>query len=439
MSDTPLICLVEDDPIMGESLRHRLELEGFAHDWHRSARSALACIGQKRYAVVVSDIRLPDLGGDEMYGQLQASGRPLPPFVFITGYGSIDRAVQLLKMGAADYITKPFDIEQLVEKVRALAWPRRGAAAGASLGVSLAMRRIEELLPRLARHASTLLLTGESGVGKERVAVEFDRLARDSERCPFVAVNCGAVTESLFEAELFGHEKGAFTGATRAKKGYFEQADCGTLFLDEIGEMPLAMQVKLLRAIQDRRVTRVGAESAVDVELRLVCATNRDLRKLVEQGQFREDLYYRINVIQLHIPALRERREDIPTLAGAMLDELAARHGRRRVLSARAEQALLDYPWPGNVRELRHCIERACIVSTHDVLEPEDFFEEGVVATIGRSAAGTLSGYLQECERNYIRHALLEHGWQIQQTAERLGISRKSLWEKMRKLDIREA
>ncbi|MDH3319172.1 MAG: sigma-54 dependent transcriptional regulator [Betaproteobacteria bacterium] len=440
MNDAPLVCLVEDDPIMGESLRHRLELEGFRYDWHTCAQDALACIGQKPYAVVVSDIRLPDLGGDELFGRLLESGRPLPPFIFITGFGSVDRAVQLLKMGAADYITKPFDIEQLVEKVRALARPQpaAGSGNGAGLGVSQAMRRIEEILPRLAKRATTLLITGESGVGKERVAVEFNRLARESERCPFIAVNCGAITESLFEAELFGHEKGAFTGATRTKKGFFEQAHCGTLFLDEVGELPLSMQVKLLRAIQERRVTRVGGETSIAVELRLVCATNRDLKKLVEEGRFREDLYYRVNVIQLHIPALRERKEDILSLARVLLDEVSAQHGgTRRVLSGRAEQALLDYPWPGNVRELRHCIERACIVCANDVLEPEDFFEGGSAALSVGNASGNLSSYLQECERGYITRALIDHGWQIQQTAESLRISRKSLWEKMKKLEIR--
>jgi DNA-binding NtrC family response regulator len=442
VTQKPLLCLVEDDPIMGESLCDRFELEGFRHDWHRTAADALASIGSKPYAAVISDIRLPDLSGDTMFGRLLARRSTLPPFIFITGFGSIDRAVHLLKMGAADYITKPFDIEQLIEKVRALARPRPDPVPGdnPALGVSQAMRRIEEILPRLAKHAGTLLLTGESGVGKERVALEFDRLARERERCPFVAVNCGAITESLFEAELFGHEKGAFTGATRTKKGLFEQAHCGTLFLDEIGEMPLAMQVKLLRAIQERRVVRVGGEASIAVELRLVCATNRDLKKLVEEGRFREDLYYRINVIQLRIPALRERKEDIPWLARTILDEICARHGSaRRALSARAEQALLDYPWPGNVRELRHCIERACIVSPSDVLEPEAFFEEGSTALAAKIDSGSLNGYLQDCERSYIRRVLLEHDWQILQTAESLGISRKSLWEKMKKLDIRAA
>ena len=437
MSSTPLVCLVEDDAIMGESLCDRLQLEGFGYEWHRSASSAAEAIGRKPYAVVISDVRLPDFSGDELYSRLREAHRALPPFIFVTGFGSIDRAVELLKRGGADYITKPFDIENLIEKVRALTAPAVATDVQTALGVSQPMRRIEQMLPRLAKHARTLLITGESGVGKERVALEFHRLARDSESCPFVAVNCGAITESLFEAELFGHEKGAFTGATRLKKGLFEQAHCGTLFLDEIGEMPLAMQVKLLRAIQFRRITRVGGEHPVEVELRLLCATNRDLKKLVEEGRFREDLYYRINVVQIRIPPLRERREDILCLARAMLDELSGQQGGpRRLLSPRAERALLEYPWPGNVRELRHCIERACIVSPSEVLEPADFFDDASSALTPEQEAASLGSYLEDCERSYIERALAANEGRIGQSATMLGISRKNLWEKMKKLGI---
>jgi DNA-binding NtrC family response regulator len=440
--DAPLLCLVEDDPIMGESLCVRFELEGFGFDWHRRAGEALAAIGRRPYAVVISDIRLPDLGGDEMFIRLKERYPLLPPFVFLTAFGAIDRAVQLLKSGAADYITKPFDLEELVEKVRSLARlsapPHAGVAP--ALGVSQAMRRIEEMLPRLAKHAGTVLFTGESGVGKEYVAKALDRLARESEKCPFVAVNCGAITETLFEAELFGHEKGAFTGATRARKGFFEQAHCGTLFLDEISELPLPMQVKLLRAIQERRIVRVGGDTAIDVSLRLFCATNRDLKEMVEHGLFREDLFYRINVIQIRIPPLRERKEDILWFARNFLDEFAAQHGgERRMLRPETEQALIDYAWPGNIRELKHCVERVCILSPESLLGAEAFFGGATGASPPPGAAGTLSGYLQERERDFIVQALTLHGWHIARTAEHLGISRKNLWEKMKKLAIQEA
>jgi DNA-binding NtrC family response regulator len=442
MKADAMICLVEDDPIMGESLCHRFELEGLRFDWFQSAGEAMERIGRVPYAVVVSDIRLPDLDGGEMFAQLRRRHAALPPFIFITGYGSIDRAVQLVKLGAADYITKPFDLENLIEKIEDLArdFAPQAVAEAARLGMSQSMRRIEEMLPRIARHASTILLTGESGVGKERVAQELHRLARDDERCPFVAVNCGAISENLVEAELFGHEKGAFTGAIRTKKGYFEQAHCGTLFLDEIGEMPLAMQVKLLRAIQERRIVRVGGETPIALTLRVICASNRDLKEMVAHGQFREDLFYRINVIQLKIPPLRERKEDIPWLARRFLDEFAAREGgAQRTLSARAEQALLDYPWPGNIRELKHCIERACILSSDRHLEPHHFFEPDLLPEAPGAGSGNLAGYLQECERSYIRRALASHDWHVARTAESLGISRKTLWEKARKLGIQEA
>ncbi len=300
------------------------------------------------------------------------------------------------------------------------------------------MQKVQAMLPRLAEHASTVLITGESGVGKEHVALQLHQLASRGAEQPFVAVNCGAITETLMEAELFGFEKGAFTGALRTRKGLFEQAHGGTLFLDEIGDMPLAMQVKLLRAIQERRVVRVGGETTIAVDLRIICATNHDLRARVEAGTFREDLFYRINVIHLRIPLLRERREDILWFARQFLREFAEQHGgERRVLSAAAEQALVTYPWPGNLRELRHCIERACILSGASTLEPGALFEnwpEG--ALVQAQAAGALDQYIRDCERGYIQQALQRCQGQVGNTAAYLGISRKNLWEKMKRLHI---
>ncbi|PWB59786.1 MAG: sigma-54-dependent Fis family transcriptional regulator [Nitrosomonadales bacterium] len=437
-ANLPRLCLVEDDEIMGESLCDRFELEGFACDWHKTGASALASLGKRDYAVAISDIRLPDLSGDEMFARLLNSGVALPPFIFITGYGAIDTAVNLLKQGAADYITKPFDLDLLMEKIRALAVSRLAPAAKPGLGLSATMRRIADMLPRLALHASTILITGESGVGKEKVALELHNCDPKAAGNPFVAVNCGAITESLLEAELFGYEKGAFTGAARTRKGLFEQASGGTLFLDEIGEMPLAMQVKLLRAIQERSIVRVGGETPIPVNLRLVCATHRDLKQMVEQGTFREDLFYRINVIQLRIPPLRERKEDILWFAELFLEQYAAQHGvDKKSLHPSSELALLEYPWPGNVRELKHAIERAYILSGEDVLTAEILFEDGILAqcaALPREA--NLTQYLQACERRYILNALNHQQWHMGNTAAALGISRKNLWEKIRKLEI---
>ena len=438
-----MLCLVEDDEIMGESLCDRFRLEGFSVDWHRRAADAQRAIGGTPYAVVISDIRLPDFSGETLFTRLREGSTELPPFVFITGFGSIERAVALLKMGAADYVTKPFDLDELVLKVRQLGQPRAACAgaavAGMQLGVSAAMQKIETMLPRLAEHASTVLITGESGVGKERVALQLHCLAARGAEQPFVAVNCGAITETLIEAEVFGFEKGAFTGAVRTRKGVFEQAHGGTLFLDEIGDMPLAMQVKLLRAIQERRVVRVGGETPIRVDVRIICATNQDLRARVEAGTFREDLFYRINVIHLHIPLLRERREDILWFARQFVREFAEQHGgNNRILSSAAEQALVNYPWPGNLRELRHSIERACVLSSAATLEPSSLFENWPENALGQAnAADRLDQYIRDCERGYIQQALQQCHGQIGNTAVHLGISRKNLWEKMKRLQIR--
>ncbi len=436
------ICLIEDDPIMGESLCDRLELEGFSFDWCKTAGAALDKIASRSYGVVVSDIRLPDFSGEELFRRVIERERFVPPWIFITAFGSIDRAVALLKLGAADYVTKPFDLDELIAKLSAagrVPWRQQaGSQAAPLLGVSQAMRQVEAMLPRLAQQASTLLVTGESGVGKEVVARLIHGSDPRTRERPFVAVNCGGLPETLLEAELFGHERGAFTGAVRLRRGVFEQSNGGTLFLDEIGDMPPSMQVKLLRALQDRRITRIGGEEQISIDVRVICATHRDMRKLVEQGTFREDLYYRIHVINLRVPPLRERPEDIMWHAYQFLaEQMARRPAERKFLSRGAERALTSYPWPGNIRELRHCIERAWILTEGENLEAEALFEEASLRHISSHQAGEgLSDYLQACERMYVLRALERNNSQIGATAADLGISRKNLWEKMRKLKI---
>jgi DNA-binding NtrC family response regulator len=442
MTQPPRVCLIEDDVIMGESLCDRFALEGLGFDWHRDGRSAMRSIGRERYAAIISDVRLPDVDGEELLRALLARGVRLPPFLFITAYASVARAVEALKLGATDYITKPFDIEELIDKTRHLiascGVPQAGGASDLALGVSPAMRRIEELLPRLAGHRETVLVTGESGVGKERVAQLLHSLQPTLGAGPFVAVNCACVSETLLESELFGHERGAFTGAARFRRGVFEQAEGGTLFLDEIGDMSPSMQGKLLRAVQERQVTRVGGERAIAVNLRLICATNKDLRQLVRQGGFREDLYYRINVIHLRIPPLRERQEDILWLARSFLDQCACSTRQLCRLSPQAESALLRHSWPGNVRELKHAVGRACILARGPLIQPWDLFQDDASKEPPDWASPdtTLGAYLRDCEREFILRALAEHRWHVIQTAEGLGISRKNLWEKMRKLGI---
>lgn len=434
---TTLICVVEDDPIMGESLADRFRLEGFDVDWHTNGESALRALQTRPYQAVISDIRLPDISGENLFARSMAARTSHPPFVFITAYASVETAVDLLKGGAADYITKPFDIGALVEKVRLLTGtviPDQAMPAQSELGVSEAMRRLANMVPRVAGRAKSILITGESGVGKEVLARFIHRHA-PGDATAFVAVNCGAVPETLLESEFFGYERGAFTGAGRQKKGYFEQAEGGTLFLDEIGDLPLSMQVKLLRALQEPRVTRVGGEKEVETNFRLICATNRDLAELVSFGKFREDLFYRINILQLRVPALRDRPDDVLWLAHRFVRDIASRLGEpMKLFHPSAEARLATYGWPGNVRELQNRLERACIVSPQNMLFSSDIFEEdGAPATAVVDVDTPLDGYMAACESAFIRAALLQHQGHISETAHVLGISRKSLWEKMRK------
>lgn len=430
------ICLIDDDELLGEALQERLELAGYACDWYRTGHTARTALRQKHFSAAISDIRLPDMTGEALYHGLQEEGIALPPFLFITGHATLDQAVRLTKLGAEDYLAKPFDVAELLAKVARLC--EKNVAGEFRLGVSAAMRSIEALLPRVAGQQASVLITGESGVGKEWVARALHRLEDSTGRRPFIAVNCGAIPETLMEAELFGFVKGAFTGAIREKRGVFEQADGGTLFLDEIGDMPLPMQVKLLRVLQERSVQRVGAERAVPVNFRLVCATHRDLKDRVAEGSFREDLYYRIHVVEIRVPPLRERTEDIPWLTRVVLDELANRPGARRAsLTPAAEQAMLAYPWPGNVRELRHLLERAVILSPTLLLTPEALFGQSCADFAGQLPAGeTLNDHLRHCEREFIRRVLAENNGRIADSAESLGISRKGLWEKMKRLGI---
>ncbi len=435
----PRICLIEDDPYMGTPLLERLEMDHYACDWFRNGRDAMQALHTRGYQLAISDIRLPDITGEQLFEQLLAEGVPLPPFIFITGHGGIDQAVKLLKLGAQDYVTKPFDIGQLMAKIQALCVRRLPAMTGEHLGISAVMRTIELLLPRLAASRCQVLITGESGVGKEEVARRIHRIADPANKTPFIAVNCGAIAENLIESELFGHEKGAFTGAIRERMGVFEQANGGTLFLDEIGEMPQSMQVKLLRAIQDRAVLPVGGNHQRPVDIRLVCATHRDLKAMVESGEFREDLYYRIHVIHLPVPPLRERREDILWLTEKFLAGLGATAGRTFTISARAADALTNYPWPGNVRELRHCLERASVLSPSACFETEALFGNGMALNAPTDGERQhLGDYLQICERDYIRRTLAECDGRITEAAGRLGISRKNLWQKMRKLNLKD-
>jgi len=434
---TKRLCLIEDDEIMGGPLALRLELEGYACDWFKTGRSALAALRKTPYDMVVSDILLPRTSGETIYTTLLEEGVKLPPFIFMTGHGSVDQAVRLLKLGAVDYLTKPFEPELLLAKLRALEANCEVDADPDSLGISPAMRGIEELLQRLAASDTSVLITGESGVGKEVVALRLHRLSHQEPR-PFVAINCAALPEALMEAELFGYEKGAYTGATSAKPGLLEQADGGTLFLDEIGDMPAAMQAKLLRALQTRQIRRLGGSVDISVDFRMMAATHQDLRLKVEHGQFREDLYYRIHVIQVRVPPLRERHEDILWLARRFLARGSGSgtvNETPRMLSPAAERQLLTHTWPGNVRQLKHVIERARVLARQPVITPELLFDDSAPETSDTPDLA-LGDWIANQERGYIQRALEANDWRVQDTAKLLRISRKTLWEKMKRLEI---
>ncbi len=439
----PQLLLIEDDAIMGESLLDRFELEGFKVHWSRTSGQAATMLDAQHFDAVVSDVRLPDGSGEHLFRSRQGAAAPLPPWLFITAFASVDRAVAMLQAGARDYVTKPFDIAELVDKVRAVvghaadAVPAPGPGDEAVLGISAAMRRLADQAERVARRARTVLITGESGAGKEVLARHLHELAHPNHQAPFVAVNCGAIPESLIEAALFGHERGAFTGADRQRRGYVEQAEGGTIFLDEIAELTAAMQVRLLRVLQDRQVQRLGAEVSLPVDLRVVCATHQDLQHLVQQGRFREDLYYRIHVVHLKVPPLRERPEDVLWLAQRFLvDEARDRGEPVRQLTTGARAALLGHAWQGNVRELHNRIERACVMSERHEVDAVDLFEEHQPDEPAHHLP-TLDAFVADAEKAYIAAVLQRFEGRVGLAAQELGISRKTLWEKTRRYGIR--
>ena len=426
------IGIIEDDLVVGGTLAHRLELEGYTPLWWRTGQEALQGLHTQLPDLVVCDIVLPDMSGEDVF--LQALPRlGGKPFLFVTSFGKIEDAVRLMKAGAVDYIVKPYALSDLLERIARLI--KLQPTTAGDLGTSEAMRRVEMLLRRVADIDSSLLITGESGVGKE-VAAKFVHQISTRADEPFVAVNCGAIPNELIESQLFGHEKGAFTSAQARHHGYVERARNGVLFLDEVGELPMLMQVKLLRLIQERAFTRVGGETAMKTGARIICATNTDLEAAVAEGRFRRDLYYRINVIPVIIPRLRDRSDDILPLAQRFMCEFSeAFHRDVKGFTADAEQALLNQPWPGNVRQLRNCVERAVAISQAPRIGVDALFASE--ATEADGAPATLAEVRDRAERQHIRAVLADVDNRIEEAAKRLGVSRSTLFDKMRKLDIR--
>ncbi|NQV83089.1 MAG: sigma-54-dependent Fis family transcriptional regulator [Rhodospirillales bacterium] len=431
------IGVLEDDPIMGESLVQRLTLEGYETIWWKTGTEALENL--KKYGtpdVMICDIRLSDMSGEDVFNQAMPQLESTP-VLFITAFGNIEQAVRLMRKGADEYITKPFEMEDFLNRIESLSYHQEISPAGVyeTLGVSDSLCEIEGTLRRIADVESNVLLTGESGSGKEVAARFLHEVSGRAEK-PFISVNCAAIPSDLMESELFGHERGAFTGAHGRHLGYAERVGEGTLFLDEIGDLPLHLQGKFLQLIQEREFTRVGGEESIPFQARVVAATNHDLQVAVAERRFREDLFYRINVIPICVPPLRDRQDDIlPLVCGYM--EYFAKQFRRDVqtLSSAAEEAVLAYDWPGNVRELRNRIERAVALADNPVLRAQNLFPEADEAS-SKDEIPTLQQVREASERRHIQRVLEHTDGNASAAAGLLGVSRTTLWEKMKKLGI---
>ncbi len=459
----PKLLIVDDDSSLREFLEIFLAKEGYRVDSAETADEALEKVKKDSYDLVITDVRMPGMDGVELLRQLKTLDAGLP-VVLITAFASLDAAVDAMKEGAWDYLTKPFKIEELREVIENALSSRQDTAIKAvdtkkriyrldnMVASSPSMLKIFQLVQRVASSPSSVLITGESGTGKELVARALHNLS-DRKDKPFVVVNCGGIPENLLESELFGHKKGAFTGADRDKLGLFALANGGSIFLDEIGELPLTLQVKLLRVVQQRSLTPVGGTTPVDVDCRIIAATNRNLEKEVMEGNFREDLYYRLNVIHIRIPPLRERKEDIPLLVQYFLDKYAKLHGKQvQGISSFALKALMEYPFPGNVRELENIIERSIALSTSSLVLPESLYlarckhkeefedQEGSQTLMEKCELPEegldLDAYLAEIEKRLLLQALDRTGGKKKEAADLLGVNFRSFRYRLSKYDL---
>ncbi len=453
------ILIVDDEESVCEVLAFVLKRDGHEIETLTDPRACLRSYRERRFDIVLQDIRMPGMDGITLLRELKAAD-PDATVLVMTAYSTWQAAVEAMRLGAFDFIRKPFDNRDvrasvsralLARRTRAASRTEDAAPPGAIIGSSAAIKQVFDLIRRVAPTDTTILIQGESGTGKEQVA---RALHHGSPRAgmPFLPFNCAAFTETLIESELFGHVRGSFTGATGDKKGLFEVADGGSLFLDEVGEMSLAMQVKLLRVLEDRACKPVGGTKDIPVDVRFLAATNRDLETEVKTGRFREDLYYRLNVISLVLPTLRERKDDIPLLAGHFLKKYAEKLRKEIVgFSTPAMEAMLQYDWPGNIRELENAIQRA--IALHEPREgadPRIAHELQVEALVAKIRDGgpiappvhipaegvNLEKSLEDMERAYIERALQMSGWQLTAAARLLGMTFRSMRYRVKKLEI---
>ncbi len=443
MARTPRVLVVDDDRVTRALLEEILAKEGYQTDSADSGEAAVEKVKQSRdFDLVISDIRMGGKSGLDLLREIRALGAEIE-VILITGFGSMETAVEAVREGAFDYVSKPFKIDEIKLAAKRAITQRQilhsgkleelsavSAGPGRIVGRSRPMIEVFKLVAKVAANRSNVLVIGESGTGKELVAraIHSESGRRDK---PFVAVNCAAIPEALLESELFGHVRGAFTTAVADKPGLFEEANHGTLFLDEVGDLAIPLQAKLLRAIESGETKRVGSNTTTRVDVRILAATNKSLPEMVKEGTFREDLYFRLNVVTIETPALRDRKDDIPLLAEHFLAIQGQANGKRILgIAPETLELLMDYPWPGNVRELAHVIERAIALSGKPLLLPDD------LPPYVRKEHGKRLRSLEEVERDYILEVLKETRGQRQQAAEILHIDRKTLQRKMQAYKI---
>jgi len=445
------VLIVDDDQSMCELIEADLKSRGMRSQWHTSADEALRAMPQGDFDVILTDLQMPGLNGLALCERIVAN-RPDIPVIVMTAFGSLETAVAAMRAGAYDFVSKPVELDilalrleraiqhrSLSEQVRVLSDRVQQANRFSKLlGESPVMQSLFDDLRRVADTDASVLISGESGTGKELVARALHEQSR-RRTGPFIAINCAALPEALLESELFGHKRGAFTDAVSDQRGLFLQANGGTLFLDELGEFPLTLQPKLLRALEERTIRPVGSDKEIPFDVRLIAATNRDLETAIEEKRFREDLYFRVNVIQIKLPPLRSRGTDILLLAQHYLEEFAARNGKKILgLSDATAQKLLDYAWPGNVRELRNAIERAVALARFDRIAVDDLPEKirsyrGTMLELGGDNPSELPT-MEEVERRYIRHVLGVTRRNRTLSAQILGFDRKTLYRKLKQM-----
>jgi DNA-binding NtrC family response regulator len=438
------ILIVDDDHNVLEVLDARLSSSGFRVLKAAGAGEALQLLKGDQVDLIISDMKMPGMGGMELFNKIR-SLKPRLPVIFLTAYGTIPDAVLAVKAGAVDYLAKPFDGRELVKKLHKILKdvslePCQETAESAHLDFdtlkSPLMKELYDLIEKVAESTVNVLILGESGVGKERVARRIHNLGPRRDR-PFLVVDCGATPSGLLESELFGHKKGAFTNAIRDKKGLIEAADQGTLFLDEIGNVSHEMQTRLLRFLEERKIRKIGDLKEIPVDCHVIAATHSDLVQDIEAGRFREDLYYRLRVVTLKIPPLRDRREDIPLLARHFVEAFCEKHGTPTInLLPQTMEWLCKYPWPGNVRELKNALEAGIVVCKDGKLRPSDLYITGLPESPHKASPekGALS--LEESERNTIVRALKQAGGVQKEAARLLGISRRAIHYKIKKYEI---